>query len=260
MAGAAYAACRRAAGQLGFNSSFGTIKFDSRRISQFSSSTMKSACLVNTLSLVRRLEAQGVPTKHAEEITNIITEVLNNSLENVAHSLVKGEMQRIEMMQESNLSKFKNEIQKTEMRQESNFSNFKTEIQSSQENFFSLVKHETEKSRTDIENMQSEMKSVQQNVNEKLTSDIEKMRSEVRYEIDKVTAGQRLDLNLEKGRIRDELATQNQETSNLTNKLDREIHALRAHLEAAKYDVIKYCIGTLVSTSAVGLALIRILM
>lgn len=49
-----------------------------------------------------------------------------------------------------------------------------------QENFFSLVKHETEKSRSDIENIQSDMKSVQQNVNEKLTSDIEKMRSEVR--------------------------------------------------------------------------------
>lgn len=72
-----------------------------------------------------------------------------------------------------------------------------------------------------------------------------------RYEIDKVTAGQRLDLNLEKGwdklivnlmyhnkiiilfmlfplltiiayrRIRDELANQTAETNNLTNKLDR---------------------------------------
>lgn len=40
----------------------------------------------------------------------------------------------------------------------------------------------------------------------------------------------------------------------------QEIHALRAHLEAAKYDVIKYCIGTLVSISAVGLAVLRILM
>nr|GEY84458.1 protein FMP32, mitochondrial-like [Tanacetum cinerariifolium] len=85
---------------------------------------------------------------------------------------------------------------------------------------------------------------------EKLRTDIDKMRSELRYEIDKVTAGQRLDLNLERGRIRDELANQNAETTNLTNKLDREIHGLRAQLEAAKYDVIKYCIGTLISISA----------
>lgn len=88
-------------------------------------------------------------------------------------------------------------------------------------------------------------------------------------------------------RIRDELSNQNHETANLTNKLDRvsthstfiylstcldlnfkfinviwnqEIHSLRAELEAAKYDVIKYCIGSLVSISAVGLAVLRIVM
>ncbi|XP_019054099.1 PREDICTED: protein FMP32, mitochondrial isoform X6 [Nelumbo nucifera] len=126
----------------------------------------------------------------------------------------------------------------SEMTQESSLSKFKSEVKSSQEHHFSMLQRETEK----------------------LRGDIEKMRSELRYEIDKVTAGQRLDLNLERGRIRDELANQNAETTNLTNKLDREIHALRAQLEAAKYDVIKYCIGTLVSISAVGLAVVRILM
>ncbi|XP_021908244.1 protein FMP32, mitochondrial [Carica papaya] len=196
-------------------------QFDIRYISQLSKSSRQRLFLVDTLALVRRLEAQGVPANQAEAITVAITEVLNDSLENVSQSVVsKGEMQKIEMTQESNLAKFK------------------SEVQSSQEHHFSLLQHETEK----------------------LRNDIDKMRSELRYEIDKVTAGQRLDLNLERGRIRDELANQNTETSNLTNKLDREIHALRAHLEAAKYDVIKYCIGTLVSISAVGLAVLRILM
>lgn len=181
----------------------------------------KRACLVDTLALVRRLEAQGVPSKHAEAITSAITEVLSDSLENVAQSFVsKGDMQKSEMIQDSSLSKFK------------------SEVKSSQEHHFSLLQRETEK----------------------LKGDIEKMRSELRYEIDKVTAGQRLDLNLERGRIRDELAKQNAETTDLTTKLDREIHALKAQLEAAKYDVIKYCIGTLVSISAVGLAIVRILM
>ncbi|MBA0560735.1 hypothetical protein Godav_027508 [Gossypium davidsonii] len=124
------------------------------------------------------------------------------------------------------------------MTQESNLSKLKSEVQSSQELHFSVLQHE----------------------NEKLRNDIEKMRSELRHEIDKVTAGQRLDLNLERGRIRDELSNQSAGTSNLTNKLDREIHALKAHLEAAKYDLIKYCIGTLVSISAVGLAVVRVLL
>ncbi|KAJ8767179.1 hypothetical protein K2173_013576 [Erythroxylum novogranatense] len=159
-------------------------RFMHRQISQLVKPNGNRAFLVDTLGLVRRLEAQGVPSKQAEAITAAITEVLNDSLENVSHSFVsKPEMQKSEMIQESNLSKFKSEVR----------------------------------------------------------SDIDKMRSELR-------------------RIRDELANQNAETTNLTNKLDREIHALRAQLEAAKYDVIKYCIGTLVSISAVGLAVVRILM
>lgn len=45
---------------------------------------------------VRSLEAQGVPSKQAEAITSAITEVLNDSLENVAHSFVsKAEMQKV---------------------------------------------------------------------------------------------------------------------------------------------------------------------
>ncbi|XP_014498728.1 protein FMP32, mitochondrial [Vigna radiata var. radiata] len=193
----------------------------SRHLSQAMNSNLKRAFLVDTLALVRGLEAKGVPSKQAEAITSAITQVLNDSLENVVNSFVsKIEMQKSEVLQESSLSKFK------------------SEVQSSQEHHFSLLQRETEK----------------------LRGDIEKMRSEMRYEIDKVTAGQRLDLNLERGRIRDELANQNAETSSLTNKLDREIHELRAHVEAAKYDVIKYCIGTLVSISAVGLAVIRIIL
>ncbi|KAH9550708.1 hypothetical protein CY35_10G085900 [Sphagnum magellanicum] len=159
------------------------------------------AFLVDTLALVRRLESQGLSAKQAEAITAVITEVLNDSLENVAQSFTsKTEMQR--------------------------------------EHHFATLQRETERLRTDID----------------------KMRSELRYEIDKVTSGQRLDLNLERGRIREELATQSSETSNLTNKLDREIHTLKTQLEAAKYDVIKYCIGTIVSVTAVGLGLLRILM
>ncbi|KAG7579349.1 Coiled-coil domain-containing protein 90-like [Arabidopsis thaliana x Arabidopsis arenosa] len=207
----------------GLGSSLGLLnrrQFPYRQYSELTKANGRRAFLVDTLALVRSLEAQGVPSKQAEAITSAITEVLNDSLENVSESFVsKAEMQKIEMIQDSNLSKFK------------------SEVKSSQEHHFTVLQRETEK----------------------LRGDIEKMRSELRYEIDKVTAGQRLDLNLERGRIRDELANQNTETTNLTNKLDREIHALRAQLEASKYEVIKYCIGTLVSISAVGLAVLRIM-
>ncbi|KAE9609491.1 hypothetical protein Lal_00020259 [Lupinus albus] len=207
--------------------------FPRRHVSQeVVHSNGKRAFLVDTLQLVRGLEAQGVPSNQAEAITSALTQVLHDSLENVSHSLVsRSELKMFEMLIKSDLSKFK------------------SEVQSSQEHHFSLLQLETEKIRNDVEKMRSELRN-----------DIEKMRSELRYEIDKVTAGQRLDLNLERGRTRDELADQSAETTGLSNKVDREVHALKAQLEAAKYDVVKYCIGTLVSISAVGLAVIRILL
>ncbi|GAV84355.1 DUF1640 domain-containing protein [Cephalotus follicularis] len=188
---AAAAACKR-----GFVNLYST---HHRHISQLGQSTGKRAFLVDTLALVRRLEAQGIPSKQAEAIT----EALRDSLENVADSFVsKSEMHKSEMVQDSDLSKFK------------------SEVQSSQEHHFSMLQHETEK----------------------LRSDIQKMSSELRYEI--------------RAQF-DEISAQLKEGKHETAKLS---HTLIAQLEAAKYDVIKYCIGTVVSVSAVGLAIVRMLM
>ncbi|AQK80949.1 Mitochondrion protein [Zea mays] len=205
-----------------------------RSISQLVKTNGRRAFLVDTLALVRKLESQGVPTKQAEAITSAITEVLNDSLESISESFVsKAEMQKASA---SPLALrgwlFHRGVQYLQVQVPS------AELAVRLENHFSLLQRETEK----------------------LRGDIDKMRSELKYEIDKVTAGQRLDLNLERGRIRDELAKQNEETTELTTKLDKEIHSLKAQLEAAKYDVIKYCIGTIVSISAVGLAVLRIVM
>ncbi|KAH9321182.1 hypothetical protein KI387_015821, partial [Taxus chinensis] len=178
------------------------------------------ACLVDTMALVKRLEEDGMTQKQSEAITSVVTEVLEDSLNTIAHSFVsKEEMAKSEMLHEAALSKLKGEVK------------------SSQDHHISSLQREIERLRTDIE----------------------KPRSELKYEIDKVTAGQRLDFNLERGHIREELSKQSSETSDLTNKLDREIHALKTQVEAGKYEVIKYCIGTVVSVAAVGIGLLRVL-
>ncbi|KAK8965195.1 hypothetical protein KSP40_PGU005813 [Platanthera guangdongensis] len=239
----------------------------------------RKAFLVDTLGMVRRLEGQGVPSKHAEAITSAITEVLSDSLENVSHSFVSNErMNMSEMIQDSNLSKFKSEVKSSQCADLlCRFREFLFDLCSDASSGVLPLRQIycgvsfccASVGRWPVQGSSAFLPaalpaehhfSSLQRETEKLRVDIEKMRSELRYEIDKVTAGQRLDLNLERGRLRDELAKHSAETSDLTNKLDREIHALKAHLEAAKYDVIKYCIGTLVSISAVGLAVIRILM
>ncbi|KAL9254821.1 fmp32, mitochondrial-like protein [Drosera capensis] len=192
-----------------------------RRMSQLLQRNRKRLFIVDTLALVRSLEKKGVPLKEAEAVTSVITQVVNDSLQNVASRYVsKADMQRMEIIQETNDAKLK------------------SEVRSSQDQPFSLLQIE-------IENFHAE---------------IEKLRSELKHEIDKVTAGLHLDLNVDRGRTHDELTNQKAETADLTNKLDREIHALRAEVQAAKYDVIKYCIGTLISVSAVGLAAARILL
>ncbi|KAK9713256.1 hypothetical protein RND81_06G015300 [Saponaria officinalis] len=216
-----FASYFRSHSSLSQNSRYGSRYINTKHMCQLVNSNDKRMFIVDTYALVRSLEAQGFPPKQAEVLTGAITKVLNDSLESVAYFFVtKPEMHSYEVTRESSLA------------------TFKTEIQSSQEHHFSLLQRETEK----------------------LQDHIEKLRCELKYAVDKVTAGQKLDLNLERGRIRDELHNQSTETSKLTNKLDKEIHALRAQLESQKAEVLKYCTGTLVAISAVGIAMARILL
>ncbi|KAK9697285.1 hypothetical protein RND81_08G027200 [Saponaria officinalis] len=65
--------------------------------------------------MVRSLEKEGIPSKQAEAITSAITGVLNGMLENVSYSFVsKGEMQKTELIQDGNISKFKTEVQSSQ--------------------------------------------------------------------------------------------------------------------------------------------------
>ena len=87
----------------------------------------------------------------------------------------------------------------------------------------------------------------------------EKLRTELKYEIDKIQASQRLDLNLEKGRIRDELLSQNQKAAQTENRLDKEMTNMRTTLEANKNDIVRFAVGAIASTTAIGLGILRLL-
>jgi hypothetical protein len=79
-----------------------------------------------------------------------------------------------------------------------------------------------------------------------LKQEAEKIRSELRYNFEKMNQTSRLDLNLEKGRMQDNLTL-------IDNKL------LRTQLEIKVNDIIRYGIGTLVSIGALGLGFLRFL-
>merc|ERR1711933_271688 len=74
-------------------------------------------------------------------------------------------------------------------------------------------------------------------------NELAKLRTEIRYEMDKMISSQRLDMNLEKGRLRDELQATTHSVQTIETQLHKDINNIR----------------TLVALSSVGLALLRVL-
>lgn len=64
--------------------------------------------------------------------------------------------------------------------------------------------------------------------NERLLGDIERLKQKLREEISRTQAGVRLDLNLEKGRIRDEMSTRESKLTEVDTRIENEIGLLRA--------------------------------
>jgi chromosome segregation ATPase len=95
---------------------------------------------------------------------------------------------------------------------------------------------------------------------ERLQASLEKLRSEIRYEIDKLTASQRLDLNLEKGRMRDELQALRDRANELEIKVDKEVNSLKAAMEQSKNDIVKYVLGLMLALLTAGLGAARLIM
>jgi hypothetical protein len=67
--------------------------------------------------------------------------------------------------------------------------------------------------------------------------------------VDKASSGQRLDLNLARGKIRDDLQGSEAKLATHTTRLDKDINALRTSLETTKSETIKYSVGTWCSAS-----------
>ena len=102
-----------------------------------------------------------------------------------------------------------------------------------------------------LSTMQKEIEATKQ--------ELAKLRTEIRYELDKMISSQRLDLNLEKGRLRDELQATNHTVQTIETQLNKDLNNIRTGIEANKNELIKYSIGLLVSTGAIALGILRFL-
>lgn len=95
--------------------------------------------------------------------------------------------------------------------------------------------------------------------NDRLMADVEKLKQRLREEITRTQAGVRLDINLEKGRIRDESAQQELKVKEVDTRIESEIAGLRTQIEQAKFSILQYLVGVATGSGALLLAYMRMM-
>ncbi len=138
--------------------------------------------------------------EQADVLTEALRDVIDESITNLAKGLVTRE-----------------EGDQNNYTQKVDFTRLKSELQLLERNDFALMKSE----------------------NERLMADVEKLKQRLREEITRTTAGVRLDLNLEKGRIRDESAVHALKIKEVDTRIESEIAGLRTSIQSAKFNVLQ---------------------
>jgi len=116
----------------------------------------------------------------------------------------------------------------------------------------------------DFAQLKSELQMIEKNdlamikaENDRLVTDIEKLKQRLREEITRTQAGVRLDLNLEKGRMRQETSEQELKIAEVDAKIEQEIAGLRTAIQASKATTLQYLVGFVTGCSALLMAYLR---
>jgi hypothetical protein len=93
----------------------------------------------------------------------------------------------------------------------------------------------------DFAQLKSELQLIEKNDlaslksdNDRLVADMQKLKQRLREEITRTQAGVRLDLNLEKGRMRDESSGQELKIKEVDTRIEQEIANLRTTIQQSK--------------------------
>ncbi|KAG6867520.1 hypothetical protein C0993_001740 [Termitomyces sp. T159_Od127] len=119
--------------------------------------------------------------------------------------------------------------------QQVDFAQIKSELQLMEKNDLAMIKAE----------------------NDRLVADIEKLKQRLREEITRTQAGVRLDLNLEKGRMREESSHQELKIKEVDTRIEQEIAGLRTAIQASKATTLQYLVGFVTGCSALLMAYMR---
>ncbi|KZT70737.1 DUF1640-domain-containing protein [Daedalea quercina L-15889] len=172
----------------------------------------------DTHQFVQRLEHEGLNRQQAEGIMAAMAEVIDESIRNMTSNMVT-----------------KADQEKHHYTQQVDFAQLKSELQLTEKNELAMVKAE----------------------NDRLLTDIEKLKQRLREEITRTQAGVRLDLNLEKGRMREENSKQELKMKEVDTRIEQEIASLRTSIQASKATTLQYLVGFVTGCSALLMAYLR---
>lgn len=184
----------------------------------FSTSLARGQYHFDTHHFVQRLEREGLSREQAEGVMAALASVVEEAARNMTSNMVT-----------------KADHEKQHYTQKVDFAQLKSELQLLEKN--------------DVAQLRAE--------NDRLQADVEKLKSRLREEIMRTQAGVRLDLNLEKGRMREESSVQEVKLKEADTRIETEIAALRTAIEASKATTLQYLVTIVSGCLALLLAYLR---
>ncbi|NXT52182.1 MCUR1 regulator, partial [Pluvianellus socialis] len=158
----------------------------------------------DTHALVCLLEENGFTTQQSEVIVSALVKIMNTNLDMIYKDMVTKVQQEIALQQVM-----------------SHIGGVKKDMIILEKSEFSTLRSE----------------------NEKIKLELQQIKKQVMDEITKVRADNKLNLNLEKSRVKELHAQQDRALTQTDRKIDTEVADLKTMLETHKLDNIKYLAG-----------------
>ncbi|NXV99127.1 MCUR1 regulator, partial [Fregetta grallaria] len=173
----------------------------------------------DTHALVCLLEENGFTTQQSEVIVSALVKIMNTNLDVIYKDMVTKVQQEIALQQVM-----------------SHIGGVKKDMIILEKSEFSALRSE----------------------NEKIKLELQQIKKQVMDEITKVRADNKLNLNLEKSRVKELHAQQDRALTQTDRKIDTEVADLKTMLESHKLDNIKYLAGSVFTCLTVALGFYRL--
>lgn len=112
--------------------------------------------------------------------------------------------------------------------------------------------------RSELLSLDSSEASLTRTSHERLGNEVQKLNQRLRDEVARTGSSVRLDLNLEKGRTREEAADQAVKMKETETRIEQEVAGLRERVEGVKFDTLRWLAGVATGTAALLLGAWRL--